>query len=138
MLLLKPADEAATEEIFVLRIDCASLSHFDTVKPSRDSCVVDERALWPTPLAIQSVYKCESCAGPHRQNMQMVPEFRTPYDYVNVDTKEDDVCATYKNRVRAGVGGIKEIGVSLAWPDKNQFMHVANGNISCVDIFQMR
>lgn len=111
--------EPTTEEVLVLRADINHPLEYKTEKLSKEGCVVDERALWPTPLAIRSAYKFENCVDPDRQNMQMVPKFRTPYYYVNVDTKEDGVCAIYKNGVRVGVDGIKEIGVGLAWPDKD-------------------
>ena len=64
--------------------------------------------------------------------MQILPKFSTKYYYVNVDLKEDGVGAIYETRVRARVDTVSDIGISLAWPNKNQFMCVASGYISFV------
>lgn len=132
--MMKSPGEPATEEVLVFRKDIPHALEYKTETLSACDCINDERALWTTPLATRPVYNYESCVDSARQHMQMVPKFVTPYYYVKVDTKEDGVCVVYRNGVRAVVDGIKQIGISLAWHDVNQFMHVANGDLSFTDI----
>ena len=84
ILSMKPHDEAATEEVLVLRTDLTAVDSMN-MQLSKDGWIDTERALRFPPMGMRSVYKYQACVAPDKQNMQIMTKLETPYYYVKVE-----------------------------------------------------
>ena len=122
IISMKPQDEAATEEILVLRKDFTSVD-FTNLQLSKDGCIDAERALRFPPMGMRSVYKYQACVAPDKQNMQLMEKFATPYYYVKVEADSTGINRICRDGIRAGVDGIQgQISISVGWQRNGEYL----------------